>query len=338
VKAVVLESPDGPNALVFKGLPDPKPGDDEILVRIRATSLNYRDVLILDGAYRKLQKQQDLIPLSDAAGDVVEVGSGVKKFKVGDRVTANFFSEWLAGEPNKETMHSDWGRYRDGMLCQLKVFKAHHLVKTPQHLSDAEAATLPCAGLTAWSSIIGEGEIKPGELVLTQGTGGVSLFALQYAKMAGAEIIATSSSNEKLAKAQKLGADHLINYKDNPNWGEIALNISHGKGVDHVVELGGTQTLKQSLIAIRPGGTLGMIGVLSGATLGDILLPFIVSRKVRMQGVTVGSAEEMAVMCRAIALHKLKPVVDKTFPFEEAKEAFMYLKSGAHFGNVCIGV
>ena len=338
MKAVVLTKPNGPAALELQELLDPKPDTDEVLVRIRAVSLNYRDSLILDGAYRKQQKKENLIPLSDGAGEVVEVGSAVDQFVVGDRVIANFFSEWIAGEPDKETIHSDWGRYRDGMLCELKVFKAHQLVKTPPHLSDAEAATLPCAGLTAWSAIIGEGKIKPGELVLTQGTGGVSLFAVQFAKLAGAEIIATSSSDDKLEKARQLGANHLINYKTTPDWGQVALSLSDGKGIDHVVELGGTQTLKQSLIAIRPGGTLSMIGVLSGATLGDILLPFIVSRKVRMQGITVGSREDMENMCRAITQHKLKPVIDKTFPITKAQEAFEHLNSATHFGKVCIGV
>ena len=338
MKAVVLSKPNGLGALEFRDLPDPKIGPDEVLVRIRAASLNYRDTLIVDGVYRNQQKMENLIPLSDGAGEIVEVGSGVSEFVVGDRVIANFFSEWIAGEPDKETISSDWGRSRDGVLCELKVFKSHHLVKTPPHLSDAEAAALPCAGLTAWMAVIGEGKIKPGEMILTQGTGGVSLFAVQFAKLAGAEVIVTSSSDDKLEKIEKLGADHLINYNTTENWGQAALDLSEGKGVDHVVELGGSQTLKQSLLAIRPGGTISMIGVLSGATMGDVLLPFIVTRRVRMQGITVGSLEDMKNMCRAISQHKLRPVIDKTFPMSETQDAYKHLKSATHFGKVCIGV
>lgn len=261
MKAVVLTKPDGPDCLQIVDMATPEPGPNEILVRIRSASLNYRDLLILNGAYRKQQKLENLIPLSDGAGDVVEVGSNVTGFQAGDRVIANFFRDWRSGEPDQQTIRSDWGRERDGMLCEFKIFKAHNLVKTPAHLTDQEAAALPCAGLTAWSAVIGEGQVKPGDLVLTQGTGGVSLFALQFAKLAGAEVIVTSSSDLKLERAKDLGADHLINYQSNPDWGKSALDISRGKGLDHVIELGGTQTLKQSLIAIRPGGTLSLIGV-----------------------------------------------------------------------------
>jgi len=338
LKAIVLTGTRGPDSLQLVDLAVPKPATDEILVRIRAVSLNYRDLVITRGAYRKQQKHESLIPTSDAAGEVVETGAAVAGFQTGDRVIALFYRDWLAGEPDQQSIKSDWGRDRDGMLCQYKLFKAQHLVRTPSHLSDLEAACLPCAGLTAWNAIIGEGKTRAGDLVLTQGTGGVSLFALQFAKIAGARVIVTSSADGKLDKAKSLGADHAINYRAVPDWGEAALAISQGGGVDQVVELGGTQTLKQSLIAIRPGGTISMIGVLSGATFGDVLLPFIVSRRVRMQGITVGNRDDMEAMCQLIAQHSMRPVIDRVYELIDARSAFQQLQSGGHFGKVCIAV
>lgn len=338
MKAIVLRHPNGLDALEYIDVPRPIPAPDEILVQIRAVSLNYRDLVILDGAYRKQQKHENLIPTSDAAGEVVEIGNDVTKYQTGDRVIPLFFRDWISGEPDQKTIKSDWGRDRDGMLCEYKVFKAHQLVKTPPHLSDEEAACLPCAGLTAWNAIIGEGQTKPDDLVLTQGTGGVSLFALQFAKVMGARVIITSSSDDKLAKTVSLDATHTINYLRQPEWGHAALEISNGSGIDHLVELGGTETLKQSLIAVRPGGTISMIGVLSGATFGDVLLPFIVSRKVRLQGVTVGNRDDMLAMCELISTHKINPVVSEVFAKKDSRFAFERLKSGQHFGKICISV
>jgi len=338
MRAMVLKSPIGADGLELNNLPDPVAGPGEVLVRMRAASLNFRDSLILKGGYRSQQKQENLIPLSDGAGEVEAVGEGVDGYGVGERVTAMFCQDWIAGEPDQQTIESHYGRDQDGMLAELKVFKAHQLVKTPDCLSDVEAAALPCAALTAWSAIVAEGHTKPGDIILTQGTGGVSLFALQFAKMAGARVIVTSSSDEKLARAEEMGADDVINYRSDENWGKTALALTGGRGVDNVVELGGTETLKQSLIAVRPGGTLSMIGVLSGATFGNALLPFVVSRKVRMQGVTVGSREHMLEMLRAMETHSISPVVDKTFALEDSAEAFRYLESGAHFGKVCVEI
>jgi len=338
MKAVVIRKPEGPDGLEIVTLPNPEPGPDEILVRMAAASINYRDLLISIGAYRSRQKAEDLIPLSDGVGKVVKVGAAVSEFHVGDRVSSLFFRDWTGGEPDNRTIESDWGRDTDGMLCTLKVFKPHNVVKVPDYLSDIEAASLPCAALTAWNALIGDAQSKPGDTVLIQGTGGVALFALQFAKMIGAEVIATSSSDEKLERVRELGADHLINYANNLDWGKQALEITGGRGVDNVMELGGKETFKQSLISVRPGGTLSMIGVLSGATFGNALLPFVVSRKVRMQGVTVGSRADMQSMLRAMAAHQIKPVIDKVFPFEASADAFRHLKSGAHFGKVCIEI
>jgi len=338
MRAMVLTSPIGTDGMELTNLPDPVAGPGEVLVRMRAASLNFRDSLILKGGYRSQQKQENLIPLSDGAGEVAAVGEGVGEFETGDRVIAMFCQDWIAGEPDQNTIESHYGRDQDGMLAELKVFKGHQLVKTPDNLTDVEAAALPCAALTAWSAIVTEGHTKPGDLILTQGTGGVSLFALQFAKMAGARVIVTSSSDEKLARAQDMGADDTINYRSDENWGKTALALSGGRGVDNVVELGGTETLKQSLIAVRPGGTLSMIGVLSGATFGNALLPFVVSRKVRMQGVTVGSREHMLEMLRAMEMQNISPVVDKVFSLEDSAEAFRHLDSGVHFGKVCVKI
>ena len=338
MKAMILKSASGAGMLEQAQMPDPVPGHGEVLVRLRAASINYRDCLIINGGYRKQQKQQNLIPLSDGAGEIVALGENVPEFQIGDRVIAMFCQDWVSGEPDQETIESHYGRDMDGMLCELKRFRPHQLVKTPDYLSDSEAASLPCAALTAWSAIVAMGKTRPGDIILTQGTGGVSLFAVQFAKMAGAKVIITSSSDGKLERAKSLGADTGINYLLDENWGKTALALSDGRGIDNVIELGGTETLKHSLICVRPGGTVSMIGVLSGATFGNALLPFVVSRRVRMQGVTVGNREQMTDMLRAMDIHEIRPVVDKVFEFDEAGSAFDYVGSGAHFGKVCINI
>lgn len=338
MRAMIFETPEGADALKPADRPMPEPGPGEVLVKIGAASLNYRDLLISKGGYRKRQKQQGLVPLSDGAGTVEVVGPGVEAFKSGDRVTACFFLDWPSGTATEQAMESDSGRAEDGMLQEYRVIPASGLVHTPNNLTDAEAASLTCAGLTAWSAIVRLGRAEPGDAILTQGTGGVSLFALQFAKMNGCRVAITSSSDEKLERARELGADHGINYADVEEWGQPAKDWAGGDGVDNVVELGGTETMKQSLIAVRPGGTLSLIGVLSGATTGNVLLPFIISRDVRLQGVTVGPKDAMQQMCKAIETANMKPVIDKVFPFEESAEAYRYLASGAHFGKVCISV
>ncbi|MDA0998545.1 MAG: NAD(P)-dependent alcohol dehydrogenase [Proteobacteria bacterium] len=338
MRAMVLKTPTGPDGLGLVERPTPDPGPGEVLVRLRAASLNYRDLLILKGGYRSRQKQADLVPLSDGAGDVAAVGQGATRFRVGDRVTACFFQDWPAGDASERAMESDTGRIVDGNLQEFRIFPEGGLVSTPSHLSDVEAAALPCAALTAWSAVVKHGRVKPGDCVLTQGTGGVSLFALQFAHLAGARVIVTSSSDDKLARARALGAADGINYRAQPEWGAVCKRLAGGDGVDNVIELGGTETIKQSLIAVRPGGTLSLIGVLSGATTGNVLLPYIISRDVRLQGVTIGSHADMTAMGRAIEASGLHPVVDRVFPFADAKAAFEHLASGTHFGKVCIEI
>ncbi len=338
MRAMAFAETTGFEAIATIDRPMPEPGPGEVLVKMGAASLNYRDLLIAKGGYRSRQKQQGLVPLSDGAGTVAQIGANVHQFEEGNRVTACFFQNWPAGTATEHAMESDTGRAVDGMLQEYCVIPASGLVHTPNHLSDAEAASLTCAGLTAWSAIVRLGQAEPGDAILTQGTGGVSLFALQFAKILGARVAITSSSDKKLERAKALGADHGINYVTNVEWGQAAKDWAGGDGIDNVIELGGTETMKQSLIAVRPGGTLSLIGVLSGATTGNVLLPFIISRDVRLQGVTVGPMDAMAQMCKAIEASNMHPVIDKVFPLDETIEAYQYVASGAHFGKVCISI
>jgi NADPH:quinone reductase-like Zn-dependent oxidoreductase len=259
----------------------------------------------------------------------------VTRFRVGDRACPLFFQRWLTGPPTAERMSMSLGCEQDGTMAEFMVLPEAGVAPAPAHLDDIEAATLPTAAVTAWRAIVTEGRVAPGETVLVQGTGGVSLFALQFAKLAGARVVCTSSSDEKLARARALGADETINYRTTPEWGRRAREIVGGDGVDHVVEVGGEGTLPQSLRAVRPGGTLSMIGVLAGGAMKLPLGP-IVTRHVRLQGITVGSADDFAAMTRAIVQHGLRPVVDRVFAFEALREAMDHLASGRHCGKVCI--
>jgi len=320
--------------LVEKPVPTPAPG--QVLVKMKAATLNYRDLLIVQGGYGSRQKLP-LVPVSDGAGEVAAIGAGVTRFKAGDRVIPSFFQGWIAGPPSEKKFRTSLGGALDGVLAEYQTFREEGLVATPAHLSDVEAAAYPCAGLTAWSAVIEQGKIKPGDKVLVQGTGGVALFALQFAKMAGAEVTLTSSSDDKLAKGRMLGADHLINYKATPEWGKSARKIAGDEGVDHVVELGGAETLSESIRAVRAGGTISMIGVLSGAR-KELALPLVVMANLRLQGVTVGSRESLEDMLRAVGHFKSKPAIDRVFPLADFKAAIEYMRSGRHFGKVGIAI
>lgn len=324
------------DALRMAERPDPVPQAGEVLVAVKAVSLNFRDWLMSQGIYNPKQKLP-LIPVSDGAGEVIAVGTGVTGFTPGDRVLGHFFPNWLAGEPSVEKFSVSMGGPHDGWLCERRVYSADALAHIPAHLSYAEAAALPCAALTAWSAIVTLGKVQPGERVLIQGTGGVALFALQFAKLAGAEVIMTSSSDEKLARVKAMGADHLINYKADPQWGRTARALTGGAGLDHIVELGGAGTLLQSIRAIRPGGFIAMIGVLSGPS-NDLQIPLVVMQQVRLQGVTVGSKEGLDAMLRAMTLAGTKPVLDQMFEFSEAgvRAAFSHMGGGSHFGKIVI--
>lgn len=336
MKAYELQGPEGIDGMKLVEKPMPTPGPGQVLVRLKAATLNYRDLLTVKGGYGSRQKFP-LVPVSDGAGVVESVGSGVRNFAPGDRVIGSFFEGWLGGEPSETKMRTSLGGAVDGVLCEYRVWPAQALVRTPDHLTDAEAASLPCAALTAWSAVVKLGGTRAGQTVLTQGTGGVSIFALQFAKMTGARVIATSSSDAKIEKLKQLGADITINYKTTPDWGKLARQQT-GRGVDLVVEVGGVGTLDESIRATKIGGTIAFIGVLAGQPQAAPRISLMVMQQQRLQGTTVGSVEDLQAMVDAIALNRMKPVIDRTFTFAEAKEAFAYMAAGAHFGKVAIAI
>ena len=314
--------------------PDPSPGRGQVRLRMLASALNYRDLMIPARGYGSKQNTLPLILLGDGVGIVESIGEGVSRVATGDRVCPLFAQGWIGGEPDDDKLWHTLGCERDGTMAEFMVLPEDALAKAPPHLDDIEAATLPCAGVTAWRALVSEGGVKAGDKVLVQGTGGVSIFALQFAKALGAFVIVTSSSDEKLARAVAMGADAGINYRTTPEWGKRARELAGG-GVDHVVEVGGQQTLPQSLRAVRAGGTVSMIGVLSGGSMDTRLGP-IVTRHVRLQGITLGSRDDFLAMTRAMSQHKLRPVIDRVFEFEALRDAFDHLAKGTHFGKICI--
>ncbi|MFN0303391.1 MAG: zinc-dependent alcohol dehydrogenase family protein, partial [Burkholderiales bacterium] len=295
--------------------PAPKPGPGQILIAMKASSVNYRDLVVPKRGYGSFTGTLPLIPLSDGVGEIVELGAGVTRFKVGERVCPCFMQKWTAGEPSLERMTSTLGGPIDGTMTELMCLAEDGVVSVPDYLSNEEAATLPCAALTAWSALSTYDRIAPGSRVLVQGTGGVALFALQIAKLQGAHVTIISSSDAKIVRAKQLGADAAINYRSTPEWAKASRDITGGAGFDHILELGGETTLPQSLRCVRPGGTISMIGVLSGGTM-SAPLGLVVTRQVRLQGITVGHRDGFAAMMRAFAQHKVKPVIDRTFRFE----------------------
>jgi NADPH:quinone reductase-like Zn-dependent oxidoreductase len=336
MRAFQIQQSFGFENLRLAELPDPSPGPGQILLRMRAASLNFRDILTVNGLYNPKQPLP-LVPCSDGVGEVVDVGPGVSRWKAGDRVATLFSQGWMAGEATVDQLRATLGGPLEGTLSEMMVLSEEGVVSVPEHLTDTEAATLPCAALTAWSALVERGDVTAGSTVLVQGTGGVSIFALQFAQLLGARVIVTSSNNDKLVKARKLGAWQEINYLDDPGWGKTARALTGGEGVDHVVEVGGAETLAQSLRAVRVGGHISVIGVLSGVAT-QINITSLLMQGVRLQGILVGSREGFERMNRAIALHELRPVVDRVFPFEETRDAFEYMASGAHFGKVCIAI
>lgn len=334
MKAVELRDTFGTDSLAVVDRPDPRPGHGQAVLKMWAFSLNYRDLLVVKGQYNP-KLRLPLVPLSDGVGEVVAVGDGVTRVKVGDRVAGLFMQRWLAGElTDAKARSSLGGGGMDGVLAEYVALDQEGVVAVPAHLTDEEAATLPCAALTAWHALIAEGRLKPGDTVLTQGTGGVSLFAVQFARLAGARVLATSSSDAKLERVGRLGAADGINYKTTPDWEEKVRDLTGGAGVDHVVEVGGAGTLGKSLRAVRTGGTISLIGVLTGG--GQVNPMPILMKNVRVQGIYVGSREMFEAMNRAVARNELRPVVDRVFPMAEIKEALRYLESGSHFGKVCL--
>ena len=326
----------GIDNLVLADTPNPQPGRGEVLVKVHAVSLNYRDLLMVAGHYNpKLAMPR--IPCSDGAGEVVAVGEGVDVVKVGQRVAGIFMQNWLDGPPTAERSRGALGGDIDGMLAEYVVLAQTGVVALPEHLSYAEAATLPCAALTAWNALRHAAKVGPGDVVVIQGTGGVSIFALQFAKMMGATVLGTSSSDEKLARAMTLGLDAGFNYRQSPDWAKWVLRETHNRGADLVVEVGGAGTFAQSVQAVRFGGTVAQIGVLSQS---DQSLPIatILHRQVKVQGIYVGSRAHFEEMNRAITANRTQPVVDRMFLFTEVREALKALQGGYHFAKIVIQV
>ncbi len=312
--------------------PDPETGAGQIAVRMRAASLNYRDLLTVQGkggAYKL-----PFVPFSDGAGEVTAVGDGVTRVSIGDRVCPMFFQSWFDGRPSASNRRLALGGTRPGVLQELIVLDAEGVSRIPDHLTFEEAATLPCAALTAWRALFEEALIRPGQTILVQGTGGVSIFALQFAKLAGATVIVTSSSDEKLERAKALGADHAINYRSVAEWGKAAADWAGG-GVDHVVEVGGKDTFQQSIEAARVGGTILVIGVLSGFA-QQIAIPSLFGKNLHVIGLSVGSRRMFENMVSAIGHNHIKPVVDRTFGFTEVPDALRLMQQAGHFGKIAI--
>jgi NADPH:quinone reductase-like Zn-dependent oxidoreductase len=335
MKALSLRKPGGLEALAYVEMADPgAPGPGEIRVRIRASSLNYHDLGVVSG---RMPTADGRIPLSDGAGTIEAVGSGVGEFTAGDTVVSCFFPNWQDGEPAIADFSGTPGDGIDGYAREVVVAPAGFFTRAPKGYSAGEAATLTTAGLTAWRALIVDGALKPGDVVLTLGTGGVSIFALQIAKAIGASVIITSSSEEKLERARQLGADHTINYRKTERWAAAVLDITGGRGADHVVELGGAGTLPQSIEACRVGGHIALIGTVGGRA-GEIPTGLLMRRQQRLQGLIVGSRKHQGEFCRALEVLTFRPVIDRTFPLAETAEAFRYEMSARHFGKICLEI
>lgn len=319
--------------LTLTALETPRPARRQVLVRMRAASLNYRDLLVATGRYGKAEVRPGLVPLSDGAGEVAAVGPDVTRVKEGDRVAGIFMQGWIAGPPDESYRATALGGSIDGVLAEYVLFEEEGLVHLPEHLSFEEGACLPCAGVTAWNALTALRPVGPEQTVLLLGTGGVSIFALQLAHAAGARVIVTSSSDEKLARAKELGAAEGVNYRTHPDWEKEVWALTGKRGVDHVVEVGGAGTLPKSIAATRVGGAVHLIGVLTGGQIDP--LP-VMQKAIDLRGVFVGSREMFEAMNRAVAFHRIQPVIDRVFPFEEAQAAYRHLESQAHLGKVVI--
>lgn len=330
--------PEGPAALVVRESEAPSPGPGEVAVRVHAASLNYRDLLMRSGRSAS-GGDGPVVPLSDGAGEVVALGDGVTDWELGDRVAPIFFRDWTDGR--FETAYHDAARGGscDGVLAEAIVAPAHSLAPVPEHLTFPEAATLPCAALTAWHALMERGRpVGPGDTVLCLGTGGVSVFALQLAKAAGARVIVTSRSDEKLDMARSLGADATVNYLETPQWDEEVWRLTDRRGADRIVEVGGPGTLGRSMNSVAAGGVISLIGVLTGFAAPDAGLFPLLTRNAEIHGIYVGSREMFLRMNAFLETHRIRPAIDRTFPFEEAPAAYAHLESGAHFGKVVVEV
>ena len=331
-KAIILQTGGGYDKVRVGVRDAASPHAGEITVRLHANSLNYHDFAVVSGMWGPSEPR---IPMADGAGEVIAVGDGVAEFAVGDYVVSTFFPTWLAGEPLVEGFATTPGDGIDGYARESVTASANAFTLAPKGWSHIESSTLTTAALTAWRALMVDGGLKSGETVLVQGTGGVSIFALQFAKMAGATVIATSSSDEKLEKLSALGADHLINYRKITNWGELAREMTNGRGVDHVVEVGGPASLDQSMLAARVGGHIALIGILTGLS-GQVSIITALVKQLRLQGLIVGNRTQQQEMVRAIDANNMRPVIDKVFPLERIVDAFRYQETNQHFGKICL--
>jgi len=331
-KAIILQTGGGYDKVTVGVREAAEPKAGEITVRLHANSLNYHDLAVVSGMWGPTEPR---IPMADGAGEVIAVGADVTEFKVGDHVVSTFFPTWLTGEPCVEGFATVPGDGVDGYAREVVTASSHAFTVAPRGWTHVEASTLTTAALTSWRALMSDDHLKPGDTVLVQGTGGVSIFALQFAKMAGANVIATSSSDEKLEKLKALGADHLINYKKTPNWGDVAREVTGGVGVDHVVEVGGPSTLEQSMAAARVGAHISVIGILTGLG-GEISIVTALIKQLRLQGLIVGSRSQQIDMVKAIDANGMRPIVDKVFPLDSMVEAFKYQESNQHFGKICL--
>lgn len=327
----------GIDKLALVDRPGREPGRGEVQVKFHAASLNYRDVMVVSGSYNPKMKLP-AVPLSDGAGEITAVGEGVTRWKVGDRVMPIFAQRWFDGDSSEEKRRTSLGAGAewDGVLREFGTFSEESVVRIPDHLSYEEAATLPCAALTAWNAVEFSGKVKPGESVLTLGTGGVSIFAAQFAKISGARVISTSGSSEKIAKLHELGFAETVNYREREDWDKAVLEITGKPGVDHVVEVGGAATLPKSINAVRIGGHVALIGALTGAAGFNPTTVFM--KAIRLQGIYTGPRSMFEEMNKAIAVNKMRPVIDRVFEFDAAREAFKYMESGAHFGKIVVRI
>ena len=334
MRAIQLKKPGGLDNLTLTEAQVRDPGPGDVQVRVHASSLNFHDYAVVSGM---LPVDDGRVPMSDGAGEVIAVGDAVTEFKVGDAVVSCFFPQWQDGSPSLERLIGVPGDHVDGFAAEVVTMPATAFTRAPVGYSHAEAATLTCAALTAWRGLMVEARIKPGDVVLTQGTGGVSIFALQIAKAAGCRVISTSSSDAKLEKLQALGADTLINYKSTPDWASAALAATDGRGVDVVVEIGGAGTLPQSIQAVCVGGHISLIGVLAGFA-GEIPTAALFGKNAALKGITVGSRQEQIEMVRAFETNNIRPVIDRHFDLADIGDAFRLQESQGHFGKICLDI
>ena len=332
MKQIQLKKPGGLDNISLCNVDVPKPRSNEVLIKIAASSLNYHDLLVALGF---IPTEDRRVPLSDAAGEIVEIGSEVKDWKVGDHVISVCFPNWQSGPP-KYNLLSFIGDHEDGYAAEYVAIKETAVTQMPSYMNFAQAATLPCAALTAWRALIDDGDLKAGETVLVQGTGGVSIFALQLAKSMGAQVIATSSIQEKLNKLKELGADEVINYKENPEWGKEVLAKTNNEGVDHVIEVGGGETFGESVRATKLGGHIALIGVLSGPNASEIVLPRIFLKQIKVSGVSMANKESQIAMIEYLEKVNIKPVISDVFDLANIAKAFQHQIDNKHFGKISI--